>query len=161
MTRIMKSLLVLTVGLNALFCALQNIANINQAQGALAYVISGADQKIYPHTLFFYSGSSAVHWVALAAVLIGEFAVAFFGIKGAWELFAARNATAKQFQSAKLAGLYAGGLALLTWFGLFIAVGANFFQMWQTPMGSNSQDHAFGFAALSAIAILFVYLTPD
>jgi hypothetical protein len=33
--------------------------------------------------------------------------------------------------------------------------------MWQTPMGSNSQDHAFQFAAISALTILFVYLTPD
>lgn len=161
MTRIMKSLLVLTVGLNALFCALQNIANIDEAHAAFAYVISGADQKTYPHTLFFYSGSSALHWAALIAVLVGEFAIAFFGIKGAWDLFAARNGTAKQFRSAKTAGLHAGGLALLTWFGLFLAVGANLFQMWQTPIGSNSQEHAAAFAALSAITILFVYLTPD
>jgi predicted small integral membrane protein len=161
MTRIMKSLLVLTVGLNALFCALQNLANLNQAHAALAYVISGADQKVYPHTLFFYSNSAALHWAALAAVLVGEFAVAFFGLKGAWDMFAARNAAAKQFHAAKTAAFWAGSFALLTWFGLFIAVGANFFQMWQTEMGSGSQDHAFGFAAMSAIVVLFVYLTPD
>ena len=161
MIRILKSLLVLVVGLNALFCALQNIANLKEGRAALAYVISGADQKIYPRTLFFYSDSSALHWAALIIVLIGEFAVAFFGIKGAWDLYAARRGTAKQFHAAKTAGLWAGGLALLTWFGLFIAVGANFFQMWQTDMGSGSQEHAFGFAAMSAITILFVYLTPD
>ena len=161
MIRIMKSLLVLVVGLNGLFCALQNIANIDQAHAALAYVISGADQKIYPHTLFFYSNSSAVHWAALVLVLIGEFAVGFFGLKGAWNMFTARHGSAKQFHAAKATGLWAGGLALLTWFGLFIAVGANFFQMWQTEMGSGSQDHAFGFAAMSAIIVLFVYQTPD
>lgn len=161
MTRMLKSLLVLTVGLNGLFCALQNIANIDQAHASLAYVISGVDQKTYPRTLFFYSSSSALHWVALGFVLAGEFAVAFFGIKGAWDLFATRNRTAEQFQAAKTAGLYAGAFALLTWFGLFVAVGANFFQMWQTPMGSGSQDHASDFAALSAITILYVYLTPD
>jgi len=161
MIRILKSLLVLSVGANALFCALQNIANIDEAKGALAYVISGTDQQVYPHTLFFRSDAPGLHWAGLIIILIGEFAVAFFGFKGAWDLFAARNASAKQFQNAKSAGLYAGALALLVWFGLFIAVGANFFQMWQTPMGSNSQEHAFQFATASSLTILFVYLTPD
>jgi predicted small integral membrane protein len=161
MVRILKALLVLMVGLNALFCALQNLANINEARGALVYVISGAGQETYPHTLFVYSSSPALAWAALAVVLAGEFAVAAFGIKGSWDLFTARSGSAKQFQAAKTAGLYAGALALLLWFGLFIAVGANFFQMWQTPMGTSSQEHAFQFAAGSALTILFVYLTPD
>jgi predicted small integral membrane protein len=161
MIRVVKSLLVLTVGANALICALQNIANLDEARGALGYVMSGTGQETYRQTLFFYSSSPALAWAALAVVLAGEFSVAVFGIKGAWDLFAARKGSAKQFQAAKTAGLYAGALALLTWFGLFLAIGANFFQMWQTPMGSNSQDHAFQFAAISALTILFVYLTPD
>jgi predicted small integral membrane protein len=161
MMRILKSLLVLVVGANALFCALQNIANLDQAKAAFAYVMSGAGQETYPHTLFFKSGSPALVWAALVIVLAGEFSIAFFGLKGAWDLFSARNGSMKQFQGAKTAGLYAGALALLVWFGLFLAIGANFFQMWQTPMGASSQDHAFQFAAISALAILFVYLTPD
>jgi len=52
-------------------------------------------------------------------------------------------------------------MALLTWFSLFVTIGGAFFEMWQTPMGSGSQDHAFDFAAISAITILFVYLTDD
>jgi hypothetical protein len=96
MIRIVKSLLVLTVGANALICALQNIANLNEARGALAYVISGAGQETYKRTLFFYSSSPALAWLGLVVALAGEFAVAWFGIKGAWDLFAARNGTAKQ-----------------------------------------------------------------
>jgi predicted small integral membrane protein len=161
MIRIVKSLLVLTVGANALISALQNIANLDEARGALAYVISGAGHETYPHTLFFYSSNRTLAWVGLAFVLAGEFAVAVFGIKGAWDLFVARNGTTTQFAAAKIAGLYAGALALLTWFGLFLAIGANFFQMWQTPMGSNSQDHAFQFASISVLTILFIYVTPD
>jgi len=159
--RILKCLLVLTVGLNGLFCALQNVANIQQAKAALAYVISGTGHDTYPHTLFFFSNSSALHWAALIVALVGEFAVGFFGIKGAWDLFAARNGTAKQFHAAKTAGVWAAGMALLTWFSLFVTIGGAFFEMWQTPMGSGSQDHAFDFAAISAITILFVYLTDD
>jgi predicted small integral membrane protein len=159
--RILKCLLVLTIGLNGLFCALQNVANFRQAKDALAYVISGTGHETYPHTLFFFSNSSALHWAALLVALVGEFAVGFFGLKGAWDLFAARNGTTKQFHAAKTAGVWAAGMALLTWFGLFVTIGGAFFEMWQTPMGAGSQDHAFEFAAISAITILFVYLTDD
>ena len=159
--RILKCLLVLTVGLNGLFCALNNVANFKQAKDALAYVISGSGHETYPHTLFFYSNSPALHYAALIVALVGEFAVGFFGLKGAWDLFAARNGTAKQFHAAKTAGVWAGGIALLTWFGLFVTIGGAFFEMWQTPMGAGSQDHAFDFAAISAITILFVCLTDD
>ncbi len=161
MFRILKSLLVLFIGLHALFYALQNIANLSAAQAALGYVISGADQVAYPHTLFFKSASSGLHWAALILVLIGEFAVAFFGIKGGWDLFAARNGTAEQFHAAKSAGLWAAGLGLLTWFGLFMVFGGAFFQMWQNEIGDGSLRGAFYFAAISAITMLFVYLTDD
>ncbi|HEX2803795.1 MAG TPA: DUF2165 family protein [Sphingomicrobium sp.] len=161
MFRILKSLLVLFIGLHALFYALQNLANFGEAQAALGYVMSGADHAAYPHTLFFKSGSSALHLAALILVLIGEFSVAFFGIKGGWDLFAARNGTPEKFRTAKSAGLWAAGIALLTWFGLFMAFGGAFFQMWQTQVGDGSLRGAFYFAAISVLTMLFVVLTPD
>lgn len=161
MFRILKSLLVLFIGLHALFYGLQNIANIDEAHAALGYVISGADQTAYPHTLFFKSSSSLVHWATLAVVLSGEFAVAFFGIKGGWDLFAARKGTAAEFHAAKSAGLWAAGLALLTWFGLFMTFGGAFFQMWQNEIGDGSLRGAFYFASMSALTMLFVHLTQD
>lgn len=161
MFRILKSLLVLFIGLHAFFYALQNIANINEAHAALGYVISGADQTTYPHTLFFKSSSYVLHWAALALVLAGEFAVAFFGIKGGWDLFAARKGTAEEFHAVKSAGLWAAGLALLTWFGLFMTFGSAFFQMWQNEVGDGSLRGAFYFAAISTLTMLFVYLTED
>lgn len=161
MFRVLKSLLVLLIGLHALFYALQNIANISEAHAALGYVISGVDQTAYPHTMFFKSSSSFLHWVALAAVLTGEFAVAFFGIKGGWDLFAARNRSAEEFHAAKRAGAWAAGLAILTWFGLFMTFGGAFFQMWQNEVGDGSLRGAFNFATASVLTILFVYLTDD
>ena len=161
MFRILKAALVLAIGLHALIYALQNLANINEAHGALGYVISGADHQAYPHTLFFNSDSASVHWAALILVLVGEFAIAFFGLKGGWDLFAARGGTAEQFHAAKSAGSWAAGLALLLWFGLFMVFGGAFFQMWQTAIGSGSLHDAFAFATISVLTMLFVYLTDD
>jgi predicted small integral membrane protein len=161
MFRVLKSLLVLTIGVHALVYALQNVANIAQAQGAIAYIMSGADNQAYPNTMFFKTASPALAWFALVCILAGEISVAFFGIKGGWDLFKTRNGTAEQFNAAKSGGLWAAGLALLTWFGLFGVVGGAFFQMWQTEAGDNSLRGAFFFALASAITMLFVMLSPD
>ena len=161
MFRILKALLVLFIGLHALFYALQNIANLDAAVGAIGYVMSGADHQAYPDTLFFKTGSPAAAWAALILILAGEFAVAFFGIKGGWDLFTVRKSSVEQFHAAKSAGLWAAGLALLTWFAMFMTFGGAFFQMWQTEVGTGSLEGAYMFAMASAVVMLFVYLTED
>lgn len=161
MLRILKAALVLFIGLHALFYAVQNVANITAAHGALNYVVSGADHEVYPATAFFKLADPVFAWFALALVLLGEFAVTFFGIKGGWDLFKARKGTSEQFHAAKHAGVIAAALALLVWFGFFMTFGAAFFQMWQTQVGAGSMEGAFMYATASAITMLFVCLTQD
>ncbi|MEP5937256.1 MAG: DUF2165 family protein [Erythrobacter sp.] len=163
MVRILKSMLVLFIGLHALFYGLQNIANLEAAHGALVYVMSGADHEVYPATIFFKLDAAAISWaaLALALVLLGEFAISYFGIKGGWDLFKARSASAAQFHDAKRNGVIAAGLALLVWFGFFMTFGAAFFQMWQTPVGAGSMEGAFMYAMASVVTMLFVCLTDD
>ncbi len=161
MLRLLKSVLVLFIGLHALFYALQNVANLSAAKAALVYVMSGADHQVYPASLFFKSGSDAFAWAMLMVVLLGEFAIAFFGIKGGWDLYRQRSAPAELFAEAKRAGVIAAGLALLLWFGLFMTFGGAFFQMWQTGAGSTSMEGAFMYATASVVTMLYVCLTPD
>lgn len=161
MLRLVKATLVLLIGLHALFYALQNVANLSAAQGALVYVMSGADHEVYANTLFFKLQDPAIAWAALCLVLAGELAIAFFGIKGGVDLFKARKGTAQEFHSAKRAGIIAAGLALLVWFGFFMTFGAAFFQMWQTDVGTGSMEGAFMYAMASAITMLYVCLTED
>lgn len=161
MLRLVKSALVAVIGFHALFYALQNVANLEAALASLTYVMSGADNTAYPDTLFFKSDSLTLAWIALTLVLAGEFTTAFFGLKGGWDLFAARKADAAGFHAAKQASALAAGFALLTWFGLFMTIGSAFFQMWQTPLGDGSLKGAFMFAMTSTATVLFVYLVPD
>ena len=148
MLRILKILLVLFIGLHALI-------------SALGYVLSNAEHEVYPSTMFFAVTSPALHWAALWLVIIGEFAVGFFGIKGAWAMFAARNESAERFHAAKRDGVWAAGIALLVWFGFFMTFGAAFFQMWQTQVGAGSMEGAFMYSMASAITMMFVYVTQD
>jgi predicted small integral membrane protein len=161
MLRILKSALVLIIGLHALFYALQNIANLSAAHAALGYVLSNTEHASYPNTLFFAVTDPILSWLALALVLIGEFAVGFFGIKGGWDLFKAKGKSAEEFHAAKKAGVIAAGLALLIWFGFFMTFGAAFFQMWQTEVGAGSMEGAFMYSVASVITMLFVCLTDD
>ncbi|MBB3764259.1 DUF2165 family protein [Sphingomicrobium lutaoense] len=161
MIRLTKAALVLAIGLHALFYALQNIANVDAAHLALNYVLSGTDHEVYSRTAFITTANPLLAWIALGLVLLGEFAVAFFGIKGGWDLFRARAASAAEYHDAKRAGIMAAGLALLVWFGFFMTFGAAFFQMWQTQLGTGSMEGAFMYAMASAITLLFVVLTDD
>lgn len=161
MFRILKSLLVLFIGLHALIYALQNVANLDAAHAAVGYVFSGADHVAYPETLFFHVGDPTLHWVVLAIIIAGELAIGVFGLKGSWDMLAARNGTPAEFRAAMSGGLWAAGLALLLWFGLFMTFGAAFFQMWQTEIGAGSMEGAFMYSMASVITMLFVYLTED
>jgi len=161
MLRILKTLLVLFIGLHALIYALQNLANLEQAHAALGYVLSSQGHEVYPSSMFFAVTNPVLHWCALWIAIFGEFAVGYFGVKGAWDMFAVRNNTVERFHRAKTNGVIAAALALLVWFGFFMTFGAAFFQMWQTELGSGSMEGAFMYAMASAITMMFVYVTND
>lgn len=161
MLRILKILLVLAIGAHALIYALQNLANLDAAHAAMGYVLSNAGHEVYPDTMFFAVTSPLLHWCALWLVIAGECAIGYFGFRGAWDMFAARGGSAEQFHAAKSNGVIAAALALLVWFGLFMTVGAAFFQMWQTELGSGSMEGSFMYAMASAITMMFVYVTQD
>lgn len=161
MLRILKTLLVLAIGVHGLIYALQNLVNLDVAHAALGYVLSNEGHEVYPDSMFFAVTNPMLHWCALWLVILGEFAIGYFGIKGAWDMFAARKDTADRFHDAKLNGVVAASLALVVWFGLFMTIGAAFFQMWQTELGAGSMEGSFMYAMASAITMMFVCVTQD
>ena len=161
MLRMLKILLVLFIGLHGLIYALQNLVNLDQAHAALGYVLSNEGHEVYPGSMFFAVTSPMLHWAALWLVILGEFAIGYFGIKGAWDMFAARKDNVEQFHAAKSNGVIAAALALFVWFGLFMTFGAAFFQMWQTELGAGSMEGSFMYSMASAITMMFVCVTQD
>ena len=77
-------------------------------------------------------------------------------LKGAWDLWSARQASASVFNAAKAYALLGTGLAMVVWFGGFIVIGGALFQMWQTEVGAGSFRDAFVFAATGALVMLIV-----
>lgn len=161
MLRILKILLVLLIGVHGLIYALQNLVNLDEAHAATGYVLSNQGHEVYPDTMFFAVTSPILHWCVLWLVIVGEFAIGYFGMKGAYDMFTARGDTAERFHAAKLNGVVAAALALIVWFGLFMTFGAAFFQMWQTELGAGSMEGSFMYSMASAVTMMFVYVTQD
>ncbi|MCJ8156841.1 DUF2165 family protein [Sphingomonas sp. LaA6.9] len=145
--RIFKSLLVSLIGLTSLMYALQNLGDT----GAMRQQIDAAPSA---------ARSPAISWAAFALITLCQLAIAATALKGAWDLFAARRGTAEEFREAKSIAVWAGGLSLLSWFGLSLMVGAGLFQ-WGTDNGAAALAKTFALGTTSALTVLFVWGTKD
>ncbi len=154
--RYLKIVLLLCVAMQGLLYAIQNIANLDQAFGAVAYVASNQGHDVYPNSAFPAVTNPILLWAALIAILAGEFAAGILGTKGARDLFVNRKASADVFQRAKTLGILGCGIAVVTWFGLFMVIGGAWFQMWQTQAGSASWSGAFMYMGSSAFVMIFL-----
>jgi len=145
--RIFKSLLVSLIGLTALMYVLQNLARVGEMRQHIGAVQATAT-------------SPALSWIGFTLITLIQLALAVTALKGAWELFAARNASPEQFKGAKTTAVWAGGLSLLSWFTLSLMVGAGLFD-WGSDSGEAALTKSFALGTTSALTILFVWGTTD
>jgi predicted small integral membrane protein len=154
--RHLKILFVLLISLLCLFYAIQNVVNLEACFAAFAYVAGATDHVAYARSFFPAVTAPTFVWAMLVVVVGLEFTAGLIAAKGAWDLWAARGASAAEFNGAKTFGLVGCGLAIVIWFGLFGVFGGALFQMWQTEVGGNSMDDAFQFSTTAALIFLIV-----
>lgn len=154
--RILKIILVLCIGLQALIYAIQNMVNLDGAFAAVAYVFSMVDHATYPDHLGPPVTWAPLIWLAVVTIISGETLVGVLCLKGALDMWRARREAAAGFIRAKTAAILGCGLAIVVWIGLFMVVGSAWFQMWQTEIGIGSLESAFMFAVSSAAVLIFV-----
>ena len=159
--RYLKITLVVIISLLCLVYASQNVANLDAAFQAFAYVTGMADHTVYPSTFGTAIQTPALVWAALAIVVFCEYAAGLLAAKGAWDLWAARKAPATQFNSAKTFALLGCGMGIVVWLGFFGVVAGAYFQMWQTEIGRGSLESAFQFFGSCAIVFLIVNTVDD
>jgi predicted small integral membrane protein len=159
--RTIKIALSLSIALLCIFYAAQNIANLPQAHGAVAYVMSNAEHTVYPSSFGPTISHPTLHWLALGLIILGEFTAGFLALKGTWDLWSRRRASAVEFHSAKHFTVLGAGVALLVWFGLFHVIGGALFQQWQTTAGDMSLNGATWLAGLIGIITLFITQVED
>lgn len=161
MIRTIKILLSLSIALLCLFYALQNVVNLDQAYGAVAYVMSNTDHVAYPDSFGPSISGGALVWLALGIILVGEFGAGLVTLKGTWDLFAARAASSAEFADAKQWTMAGAGIAMLVWFGLFHVMGGALFQQWQTEIGDGSLHGAAWLAGLIGLIALYIQIIDD
>ncbi len=149
--RLFKSLLVALIGLTALMYALQSLASVGEMRLYVEAQSPAANAS-------GHAGSSAwatASWSGFALITLCQLVIGAVALKGAWDLYAARNGTDAEFKDAKSAAIWAGGLSLLSWFALSLMISVGLFA-WGSDFGAIALTRAFQLGSTSALTILFV-----
>ena len=158
--RILKIVLILFVGLMALFFAAANITNWDPGLETVAYVLSMEGHDYYSNRIFPPIINPVLVTITFLAIIVGESLVGVLSLKGAWDLWRKRKVSGDEFDSAKKLAILGCGMAMVVWFGGFMVLGGGLFQMWQSEIGAGSFRDSFTVAVTSGIIMLFL-ITPD
>ncbi|HKY91041.1 MAG TPA: DUF2165 family protein [Nevskiaceae bacterium] len=136
-----------------LFC-LGNAFNLPFAYGAVASVLSGAEQPYYKSVGPTFD-APWLQWLALGTIMSGELCVGLLGIYGSWRMLRRRAADATTFQAAKPPAIAAGAVGMLLWYGVFVVIGEGYFFMW-TDAAVRSVEGGFRYGTVCAVLMLFI-----
>jgi predicted small integral membrane protein len=142
--------------LMALVYVTQNMVNADAAHQAIIYVMSGADHTVYTNSFGPKFNNPTLGWIVVATIFSLEYAAGLLIAKGTWDMWQARNADQATFSASKKWAQIGSGVGVFVWFGLFGVIGAAFFQMWQTTVGTGSMNGAFQYFVSCAITLLFL-----
>ena len=152
--RLAKWLLVATSALFITLVVFNNVTDYNSNLQYVHHVLTmdttfpdnrGMWRRIEPDGL---------HHVAYLTIIVVEVAVALLLWTGVVRLWRSRG-SALDFNRAKAAAVLGLAGAVALFFGGFLAVGGEWFLMWQSETW-NSQEEAAMFATLYALVLLFV-----
>lgn len=99
--------------------------------------------------------SPTIQTIAYLAIIATETVAAVLLWWGVLRLLGARRAPAAAFERAKTVAVAGLTLSLLLWLGGFLAVGGEWFAMWQSPTW-NGTPSAGRFLLAGGIALLFL-----
>jgi predicted small integral membrane protein len=103
--------------------------------------------------------SPVLHHLFYGTIIVWETACALLCWIGALHCFRARDETSRIFHQAKTVAIVGLTLVLLLFIVAFLAVGGEWFLMWQSQTW-NSQPAAFRMIGTAGIILIFVSL-PD
>jgi predicted small integral membrane protein len=158
-TRLAKTVLVGAIAACATLVAFDNITDYGTNFAFVQHVLMM--DTIFPDAGIKYRAitSPALHHAAYWLIIAAETLTAALCWIGAGALLRRRRAEAAAFNRAKTFAVVGLTLGFLTWQFGFMAVGAEWFGMWQSAQW-NGAPSAFRFAMLIIAVLIFVAL-PD
>jgi len=158
--RYLKTAFVAALGAMALLYVIHNIMNLEQAYGAVGYVLGLENNAVFVANILPAIGGPAVRALAWVIFLF-EIATGVICLWGAWRLWQARGADSAGFEAAKGTAKLGAGLAVIVWFGFFGVIGGAGYQMWQSEIGSGSLADAFKFSVWGLLVLIYLGQRED
>jgi predicted small integral membrane protein len=157
--RLAKVAVIAALAAFALLVAYNNIVDYDSNYQFVRHVLSM--DTIFPDsTLRSRAIDSETIWrAAYALIIVTEASTGLLLALGAVVLLGRLQADAKIFNHAKLWAVAGLTLGFCLWFFGFVAIGGEYFAMWQSKLW-NGQDGAFRIATTMLAALVFVSL-PD
>ena len=157
-----RALKIFLAGGVAVLCALIVAGNVYDPGTNLLFV-----QHVFSMDTILPVSAMANHALAIPAlwriafwlIVLGEGLTAIFFALGTVELLRARKFKARDFHHAKRFVFVGAGCGFLVWFIAFLAVGGEWFAMWQSQVW-NGQQAAFRILASILLVLIFV-AQPD
>ena len=159
-TRLAKAAIVAASAFFLVLVVFNNVTDYGSNFGFVHHVLSmdttfpgnkGMWRALTPEWIHHAFYASIILWEATSCVLIGL---------GAWRLFKARGDSLAAWQKAKQLATIGLTLSLLQWYIAFIAVGGEWFLMWQSKIW-NGQDAAFRMFTVMGISLIFLNLRDE
>jgi predicted small integral membrane protein len=157
-TRLLKCILVFSVGIWGTLVALDNILDYDSNWQFVRHVL--AMDTVFPDNVLKYravtdvSLQKAAYWGIIAT----EWLIGVGCLAGSWRLVRARR-SARAFSAAKPLAASALVLVFLLYYVGFVMIGGEWFSMWQSQVW-NGQSKATMFLSC-AMFVLIVLLLPE
>jgi predicted small integral membrane protein len=155
MVRLSKIALVGAAGFFLLLVVFNNLTDYDSNFRFVSHVLTMDTTFPNNHGLWRAFDAAWIHHVAYAFIIAWEAAAMAMCFSGARRLWRYRRASANTFNAAKRVAIAGLTLSLLQWFLAFLAVGGEWFLMWQSRVW-NGQEAAGRLFAILGIILIFV-----
>lgn len=158
-TRTAKILLVAGIGLFYTFVVINNLTDFDSNYEFVHHVLSMDSTFPGNHGMWRALPSPTLHLAFYLSIIAWEIVTTILLWWGVANLVRALRRNVAAFQAAKRVPVMALTLSMLMWLVAFLAVGAEWFLMWQSHTW-NGQEAAFRMFAVVGI-VLLILLQPE
>jgi len=158
-TRTAKTLLLAGIALFYMLVVFSNLTDSNSNLQFVRHVLTMDTTFPGNNGMWRAMTSPAWHWIFFSCIIAWEIATTVLMWWGVVRLLRALRQTAAEFNAAKRVPVIGLVLSLLMWLVAFLAVGGEWFLMWQSPSW-NGQEAAFRNFVVVGLVLLLV-LQPD
>jgi predicted small integral membrane protein len=141
-TRLIKILFTCAVGLYMSLVCFNNVFDYSSNFEFVHMVATMEDTFSKQHNSWRSLNSAFFHHLLFVFIIVWEATVAALLVLGAIKMIVSYRATAIVFRNAKKYTAIGLALGVLLWFTVFIAIGGEWFLMWQSK-NWNAQNTAF------------------